>query len=235
MSGRLYVEFCGEEHVVEPGGALSFGRRAQLVVDDNPYLHRVLGRFVDGGGAWRVDHLGRRSPIVVRDVGSGTTTTLAPGSSTGLVHGEFLLSFRAGPTNYELGVGLESHEREEDLWGPGGPEGEQTLDWARVELNADQRLLLVALCEARLVDPADPDAPIPGNRAGAARLGWTLPKFNRKLDHLCEKLHRAGVRGVHGSLGASADHRRRHLVEHALTAGLVSAGDLALLDRPGAA
>jgi hypothetical protein len=233
MHGRLYVEFCGEDHVVDPGGSLSFGRSAELVVDDNPYLHRILGRFADSGGAWRLDHLGRRTPIVVRQLGVPSTVTLAPGSSIGLVEGEFTVSFSAGPTSYELSVGLESHERAEDLFGPHGPAGEQTLEWARVELNDDQRLLLVALCEARLVDPTATDAPVPTNRAGAHRLGWTLPKFNRKLDHLCEKLHRAGVRGVHGSVGASAEHRRRHLVDHALAVGLVSAVDLELLDRVG--
>jgi hypothetical protein len=73
----------------------------------------------------------------------------------------------------------------------------------------------------------------------AARLGWTLAKFNRKLDHLCVKLARAGVAGVHGDLGQLATDRRRVLVEHALEVGLVGPQDLVLLEgssvRPASA
>ncbi len=103
---------------------------------------------------------------------------------------------------------------------------------SRVELNADQRLLLVAMCESRLVEPRFAWGPLITNRQGAARLGWSLPKFNRKLDHLCEKLHRAGVAGVHGAAGDNALDRRVHLVQHALSAPLVGVGDLALLHGP---
>ncbi len=56
MVGRLYLDFCGDELVLEPGGSLTFGRCADLVVDDNPYLHRRLGRFVDRGGVWCLEH-----------------------------------------------------------------------------------------------------------------------------------------------------------------------------------
>ena len=50
------------------------------------------------------------------------------------------------------------------------------------------------------------------------------------VNHLCEKLHRAGVPGVHGGVGANASDRRRRLVEHALTVGLVDVEQLVLLD-----
>lgn len=227
--GRLLVDFCGEEHVVAPGQELCFGRAATLAVDDNPYLHRVLGRFVDRGGVWWLDHLADRTPIVVRDAHGPSTATVAPRSSTALSHGEFVLTFSAGPTNYELLGTLESQEWAIDLLGPDGLDGTRTLDWGRVELNPDQRLLLVAMCEPRLRDPAASDAPVPANRAGAARLGWSTSKFNRKLDHLCEKLARAGVSGVHGAAGASALDRRRRVVDHAIELGLVTSEDLALL------
>jgi hypothetical protein len=114
----------------------------------------------------------------------------------------------------------------------GGP-GSPTLEWGRVDLNDDQRLLVVALCEGRLTAPADRWAALPSNRSAALRLGWSLSKFNRKLDHLCEKLDRVGVPGGHGDLGLLAADRRRVLVEHALEVGLVTPADLALL--PGAA
>lgn len=235
MTGRLFLDFCGEERSVAPGGDLTFGRSGDLEIDDNPYLHRLLGRFVERDGVWWLEHLGRRTPMTVRDAHGPSVATVAPGTSAAITHGEFLLSFSAGPTNYEVLGALEEHEWAIDLLGPVGLAGTRTLEWGRVELNADQRLLLIALCEHRLVEPGDPDRPLPTNRQGAARLGWSLSKFNRKLDHLCEKLHRAGIAGVHGGAGDSAVQRRRRVVDHALEVGLVTSDDVEQLDAGRAA
>ncbi len=232
--GRLYLEFCGEDLRLSPGDRLTFGRSADLTIDDNPYLHRVLGRVSHRGGAWWLENLGRSITLTVLEVGGPSSSTVGPGSAMALVHGEFVIRFHAGPTRYELLGALEEHEWDTDLLGPDGIEGVRTLEWGRVELNPDQRLLLAALCEDRLRNPSEPDVPVPPNRDRAARLGWTVTKYNRKLDHLCEKLHRAGVSGVHGGLGASALERRRRLVEHAVAVGLVTVDDLALLDEPRA-
>jgi hypothetical protein len=231
MTTRLFVDFCGEERALAPGDSLTFGRDAQLCIDDNPYLHRVLGRFVDRGGVWWLEHLGRRGTLVVRDVHGPSTSVLAPGAATALSHAELSIDFGAGPTRYQLRGALEAEEWAVDLLGPEGLGGTRTLDWGRVELNDDQRLLLLVMCEQRLLDPARVDAPVLTGRQGAARLGWSLPKFTRKLDHLCQKLARAGVVGVHGDVGAEAVDRRRVLVEHALAVPLVRVEELRLLDR----
>ena len=46
---ELVVEFVGDERVLTPPDEeLTFGRAADLVIDDNRYLHRVLGRFASG-------------------------------------------------------------------------------------------------------------------------------------------------------------------------------------------
>ena len=37
----------------------------------------------------------------------------------------------------------------------------------------------------------------PSSADAAARLGWTVTKFNRKLDNVCQKLADAGIRGLH--------------------------------------
>jgi hypothetical protein len=232
---RLYLEFCGEDWSLDPSDELTFGRSADLVIDDNPYLHRVVGRFVLRDRVWWLDNLGRSVNLTVRECGGPGHSTVGPRSSLALVHGEFTCGFAAGPTRYELAGTLGSFEWATDLLGPDGRYGSTTLDWGRVELNADQHRLLVAMCEERLLSPSDPDVPIPSNRQRAARLGWTVTKFNRKLDHLCEKLHRAGVPDVHGGLGSCATDRRRRVVDHALAVGLVSVADLALLDQRGTA
>ena len=66
-------------------------------------------------------------------------------------------------------------------------------------------------------------------RAAADRLGWTLTKYNRKLDNLCAKFEARGVRGLHGASDRLANNRRARLVEYAISAGLVTRADLAVL------
>ena len=219
---RLYVGHLGEELVVERGSELTFGRAADLVVDVNPYLHRVLGRFHHDGRRWWLDNVGRVAAITVMSSEDLSSATVGPGSSVPLLHAGYGVAFTAGPAAYELEVILEDAERRADLGSACETDGPlMTLEWGRVELNEDQVDLLAVLCEPRRARPSDQWAPIPSNRSCAAELGWTLAKFNRKLDHLCERLQRAGVRGVHGDLGLSAVDRRRVLVDHAVRSGLL--------------
>lgn len=231
-AGRLVIEFCGEAHELSPGDELSFGRAGDLVLDENPYLHRVVGRVSHRGGSWWLHNAGRTVAVTVHDLVGSSTATVGPGAGLSLVWRRFRLAFRAGPVPYELEGVLEDLDRLEDVFGGPVAGSAATLDWGRVDLNDDQRLLLVAMCEHRLLHPWDRGAPPPANRVSARRLGWTLSKFNRKLDHLCEKLARAGVAGVHGDLGLLAADRRSRLVEHAVEVGLVTAADLPLLEVP---
>jgi hypothetical protein len=226
---RLLLEFCGETYAAVPGAELTFGRCADVEIDDNPYLHRVVGRFECRDGTWWLHHLGRTTVLQVRDLDGPSSATLAPDRSLALAWGRFAVGFGAGQASYELEGTLGYHEWYRDVLGEPGA-APVTLDWGRVELNADQRLLLVAMSEARLLRPSDPDASVPPNRAGAARLGWSTHKYNRKLDHLCEKLARAGVRGLRGDIAQLAADRRRRLVDHAIAVGLVGVEDLQLLD-----
>ena len=45
-------------------------------------------------------------------------------------------------------------------------------------------------------------ADLPTNRHVADRLGWTITKFNRKLDTLCVKFEKLGVAGLRGEQSA---------------------------------
>lgn len=219
---RLIVEHLGEERFVERTGELSFGRSADLVVDVNPYLHRVLGRFRHDGQRWWVDNVGRATALTVLSAEDLSSATVGPGSALPLLHSSSSIGFRAGPASYEMHVTLEDAERRVDLGPVEDPDGPLvTLEWGRVDLNEDQMHLLAVMCRPRLRRPSDQWAPVPSNRACAAELGWTLAKFNRKLDHLCERLQRAGVRGLHGDLGLSALDRRRLLVDHVVCSGLL--------------
>ncbi len=230
MAGRLYLDFCGEEHELSPEQALSFGREADLEIDDNPYMHRVVGCFESSDGHWWIHNRGTAIALNVFDHNSPTAALVAPGASAALTMADFGISFVAGRCRYEIDASLEDVADPAELVETPSS-GERTLEWGMVELNHDQRLLLVDLAEHRLLHPSDRNPELPAKAACARRLGWSLSKYNRKLDHLCAKLDRAGVPGMYGEAGVQALDRRRRLVDHAVDFGLVSGSDLGVLEE----
>lgn len=145
-----------------------------------------------------------------------------------LVFEEAALRFQAGATGYELNVDVPLSPPEAAVVGDG--DGTPTVTGAELTFTPDQLRCMLALAEPRLVNPSIVD--LPTNKAAAARLGWKLTKFNRKLDNVCTKVGNAGVSGLRGGAGALATKRRERLVDFAVSANLVTADDLSLLDGP---
>jgi hypothetical protein len=78
-TATLTVDLAGEVRALAPGEVLTFGRAADLVVDEaNRYLHRVLGRFSWHGGWWWVENLGSQVDLEV--VGDDGALARLPGS-----------------------------------------------------------------------------------------------------------------------------------------------------------
>lgn len=100
------------------------------------------------------------------------------------------------------------------------------------EFTESQKLIMVVLAEPMLLRDGSGRSDVPTNTKAAERLGWALTRFNRKLDNVCDKLDRAGVKGLRGAPGDHAMNRRARLVEYAIAACLVTRADLALLDQP---
>ena len=196
---KLRVDFCGEETTVPLADELTFGRQADLHIDDNRHLHRVLGRFWSRGDAWWLTNEGRSITIQIADADSRSSVTLAPGSEIALSFPNSILRFRAGVTDYEVVVtvpdrGADEGDDEDDPLDADDDEME-TIALGDLLLTDEQRLLLLALGEGALLDPHDADE-LPTNRAVARRLGWSITKFNRKLDNLCNALRQARRRRV---------------------------------------
>ncbi|HMX65340.1 MAG TPA: hypothetical protein PKX25_07160, partial [Microthrixaceae bacterium] len=101
---RLLIENCGEEHALSADRTLTFGRSADVVVDINPYLHRVLGRFRHDGRSWWLDNVGRSIPLTLLSIEGLSSATVGPGSSTPILAVESAVTFSAGPASYELVV-----------------------------------------------------------------------------------------------------------------------------------
>ena len=224
----LTVDFVGEVHELCPTDSLDFGRGAELNIDSNPFLHRRVGRFEHRSGLWFLSNVGRSIHLVVVDSNTMSQATVAPGREIALTFLPATVRFRAGRSTYEILIHGESPET--------GIAGEpsksfDTVTASNIPLTPSQRLLIVALAEPTLREPTA-GLQIPANKQAAARLDWSITKFNRKLDNVCAKLTKAGVAGLHGAPGSLAANRRRALVEVALQSGMVTTDDLALLDEP---
>ena len=221
------IDFCGELAVATPDSPLTIGRDADIQVDDNPYLHRKFLRVEHLSGLWWLINTGSQLNATVADEAGLLQAWLAPGGRLPLVFPRTVVWFTAGPTTYELTVDLDA-----SAFTPVVAEhrdaGATTI--GRTTLTPDQRLLVVALCEPVLRRGERGAGRIPTNADAARRLGWTSTKFNRKLDNVCQKLARCGVRGVHGSSEELASNRRARLVEYVMAARVVDRSDLALLD-----
>ncbi|WP_222438003.1 FHA domain-containing protein [Quadrisphaera oryzae] len=222
------VDFCGEEHVVPSGGSLWIGRDADLSVDDNPYLHRRFLLLRHEDGAWWLSNEGSLLSATVHDDAGLVRSSLASGARLALPPGTTKVLFTAGSTTYELAVRVPGRlaTRAAELAAEVLP-GEATV--GPVVLTESQRLLVLALCEPALRRSGAVGAVLPSNAQAAARLGWSLTRFNRKLDNVCDRLDRSGVTGLRGGPGKLASGRRARLVEHAVASRLVGEEDLPLL------
>ena len=223
----LKVEFCGEWFDADRAKPFTIGREGDLVVDDNPYLHRQFLTITYQDDLWWLTNTGSRLSATVSDSEGNMQAWLAPGARLPLVFARTSVLFTAGPTTYEVGIVGETPTFES-----ASPEraqvGETTI--GPVALTESQKLLILSLAEAVLRGRGS-SASIPTSAQAAAKLGWTITRFNRKLDNVCDKLSRHGVRGLRGGQQKLAVNRRARLVEHAVASRLVVAGDLDLLEE----
>ena len=220
------VEFCGERYDVSVGQPLVIGRDGRLAIDDNPYLHRrFLHLSVEAELVW-LANVGSQLTATVADEAGLMQAWLAPGARVPVVFPRTVVWFTAGPTTYEFDIVL-TDARFQRAVTDAATSGATTV--GRMTFTPDQKLLIVALSENVLRRGNRGAGAIPANADAARRLGWTITKFNRKLDNVCDKLTRAGIRGLRGDAEKIATSRRARLVEYALAAQLVTATDLELL------
>jgi len=223
----LSVEYCGEWYRVPWGDAFEVGREADLEIDDNQYLHRRFLRLASDVGLWWLENIGSRISATVCDASGGVQSWLPPGSRLPLVFPVTTVTFLAGPTAYEFDVHLESSPYRE-ITVAAEAVGATTV--GDVHWTTAQLQLVVALAEPLLRRTGSGLSEIPSSATAADRLGWTLTRFNRKLDNVCDKLDRLGVKGLRGGPGSHATTRRLRLVEYAVTSRLVTAAHLGLLE-----
>lgn len=223
------VEFCGEWYEVPRDRPFGIGRDADLEVDANPFLHRRLLEIGCVNDIWLLSNVGSRLAVTVTDRAGRMHSWLAPGARLPLVFEQTVIVFSAGPTTYEVNVHLS-----EPLFGEvGGTASSGQTTIGVMDFTDSQKLVMVVLAEPMLKRDGSGRSDTPTNAKAAERLGWSLTRFNRKLDNVCDKLDRAGVKGLRGAPTDHAMNRRSRLVEYAIAARLVTRADLALLDHAG--
>lgn len=231
MRPELWIEYCGERIRAENG--FTIGRTGDLAVDDNPYLHRSFLELRFEAGVWLVANVGTQLSATIADDRNLFAAHISPGGVLPLVFEEARLRFGAGATTYE--VHLEMSDPPFSAVDEADPAAEADLGAPTripVPLTPDQRLVVLALAEHAFHRTGSGPSPLPSNAEAGARVGWSERKFNKKLDQVCAKLTKAGVRGLRGEPGDIAANRRARLVEYCLSSRIVTADDLVELDRP---
>ena len=228
---KATVDFAGEIWVAESGTPVVIGREADVSIDDNPFLHRQFLEIAIIDDLCWLTNLGAQLSATVADSGGRVQAWLSPGARLPVVFARSHVRFTAGPTSYAVIIELdEAPFSDAPLTRYStSTEGSDTTI-GLVTLTTDQKLLIVALAEPLLLQEGLGAAALPSSADAARRLGWTSTKFTRKLDNVCEKLTKTGVRGLHGGQGQLASNRRARLVEYAISVGLVRESDLRSLD-----
>lgn len=227
----LSLEFCGEWFHIDPGEPFLIGREGPLELDDNQYLHRRFLVISHVDGMWWIENIGARLSATLADAEGVTQAYLQPGARLPLVYADTTLLFTAGRTTYEMRLVNNQPAYVPSAVSETSESGATTI--GPIELTNSQLLLVLALSEPVLTRRGTTSS-IPSSQNAADRLGWPITRFNRKLDHVCDRLTRYGVRGLHGGPDKLAVNRRARLVEHAVATRLVTPDMLYRLEDPAA-
>lgn len=224
----ITLDFVGEIYHPDPEVPFTIGREGDVVIDDeNPFLHRQFLSLIYSHELWWLVNVGSQLTATVSHDSGRVQAWLAPGASMPVVFADTVVWFTAGSTTYEFELHLDS-----SILSPVGAEespddGATTI--GHVTLTPDQKLLIIALCEDVLRRGDRGAGAVPQSAVAARRLGWSVTKFNRKLDNVCSKLADQGIRGLHGGPTKLASSRKARLVEYAMASRMVTADDLELL------
>src|SRR5665647_842048 len=150
VDAGVKVLFCGEEFPAAAGRALTIGRSGDVEIDDNPYLHRSFLVIVEEGGLWWLSNVGSTLTVTVADDKGLFHAWLSPGARIPLAFNRILVWFTAGPTTYDFEILVDNPAFASVAPDPAEQDHSGGMTVGRVSFTADQKLLIVALCESFL-------------------------------------------------------------------------------------
>ncbi len=214
--------------LIGDGQALTFGRArdCDICLDpDDVGISRRAGVVELDNGTWWVRNSSSTRPLSVVD-DLGFRSVLGPGrraaveapvrvlvdGSQGKPHSILIEVLGAGPARPAVSPEV-----------PGIPTavGEEVL------ISDADRLAMVALFAGYIEDPPRYDPHPKSYAAAAARLGWPRTTLVKRIEYLRSRLDAAGVPNMTGWTALT------NLAEYAISRGLITRDDLALLKRPG--
>lgn len=151
------------------------------------------------------------------------------GSETPLTAEATTIEFEAGRTRYRLVAHLNVQRAARPENTP-PMDAHRTISATDVPLTESQLQLIMSLAEPTLKDPGSAIS-VPPSKEAAARLGWTMTKFNSKLKNVCDKYAQLGVRGLGPDSDSATMDRRLRLVEFCIFNKVVTIDDLYVLEQ----
>jgi hypothetical protein len=230
MMAPMRVQAGGLTKELAEGEKLTFGRARECTVCLDPEdtgMSRVAGVLTWEGGTWWVANSSATRPLAVVD-DLGFRSVLGPGRRIAVeaptkiivdgTRGRHTLAFAPPPVQVEP-VDLPV------VMGSNTSSTVTTAIGAEVMVSAADRLAMVALFAGYLEEPPRYDPYPKDYAAAAARLGWKRTTLVKRIEYLRNRLDAAGVPNMKG-FNALAN-----LAEYAISRGLVTRADLALLHR----
>ena len=237
----VHVSGQSEPITLSPGESVTFGRgggsREVGIVVPGAGVSRLAGEVRACGDFWLASNYSGRSTYVIRNPqGAGEFVKLAPRRLDMPVPFEFAdVSLPVGGDQPAFRVLSPRHAYADPDLDP-DPGGERTVTAFPLDETARYFLVLVALCEPRLLDassvviPTVPEIIERLSRAGYENLTRTGVNFH--IEYLAR--HKLRVKPTHSDTGSGgkADWQRAALVSLAVRFNLVRHEHLALLDGP---
>ncbi len=219
------VRLGAAEYPLDEARGLSFGRSRDCTIcldPTDPAVSRIAGDLAHRDGVWWLTNRSTSRPLSVVD-DLGLRSVLPPGRRTAVETPTGVLVDGVNNRQYHLFV-VVGGKPPGTAPVPAGT-GVPTATGAEVLVNSADRLAMVALFAGYLEDPPRYDPYPKSYAAAAARLGWPRTTLVKRVEYLRARLDAAGVPNMTGF------NALVNLAEYAISRGLITRADLALLRR----
>lgn len=221
------VIVADQQYVVPPGERFTFGRSRECTACLDPEdaaISRHAGSLSWQHGVWWLTNESRSYPLrVIDDV--GLPSALLPGRRIA-VEVDSRVTVRGSRRDHTLRITAPATATAgDDDAGP--PAGTPTAVGQTVLIKPEDRLAMLALFDSYLLDPPHYKERPRTYASAAKRLGWEKTTLVKRIEHLRERLTKAGVPQLTG------ESALQHLAEYALARRLITKEDLPLLYGEG--
>lgn len=204
----MAVTFLDEVTEVHPGDSLSFGRDADICIDElNTGLHRVAGRLFEAHGWWHLENLGSRMDLLLSRTGSSRSTLLPPGMSCTIIDQHWTVRFEAAQCSYELTGSLSHAPLRAQQFGSPLDVDTAVPPVTPVAFSSTEREVLLVLCQMHDAYQGSRGV-LPTDKEIASVLGLRPKSVDNALGRIVNKLRAAGHQVLDSQNGLRVQRRQ---------------------------